>query len=189
MHGNEHVIIVGGHSNSQKKKNDLISCLKSAQQVGFDIVLSSHYQEDKDAYSLANYFLYDAYDPSLTINDYYDNEVINFVFYEDSNYRIDWIPPLIHDYSVFNLIRNGVLFSREINKKYVHVVEYDCLIDKNIFIKELVDPLNQYDVSYSIWDENIKHLMAAYMFSFRMDKYEQLFIQTRSKKEIGRAHV
>ena len=172
---NDHIFIICGHSNTQFKKETLLNCIDSTKQMGIQIILCSHFQEHSEIYSKVDYFLYDQYDPIIRYDQYDQFQMTNSIFYENDALRIDWVNPFSHDYSVFRLMQNGFRFARSLGKRFVHIIEYDCIIDKEQFLKELVFPLNEYDISHNIWDRNIKDLMATYLFSFRLETLEKLF--------------
>ena len=186
----DHIVIVCSHSNTLHKKNTLLECLNSVKNLGFDTILVSHFPEDKDVYTNVTHFIFDSVDPVIEYPKYVDNKVVNFIFYENEKFRIDWIPPFVHDYAVFTNLKNGVILAKNLNKKFVHIIEYDCLVDKEVYITELVNPLlDNYDLSYSIWDINISHLMAAYMFSFKLEAFFDLFNSIDSKESYFNSRI
>lgn len=177
------IIIVCSHSNTKHKKETLLNCLNSLKGLNIKTALCSHYKEDPEIYSLVDYYIYDKEDPVVCYNQYEEFAMTNSIFYENPEYRIDWINPFTHDYAVFKLMQNGYRLARNLKKEYVCIIEYDCLIKKDEFVEELLAPLKTYDVSHNIWDRNIKDLLATYLFSFKTKKMQELFESINSTEE------
>lgn len=186
---NDHIFIICGHSNTESKKETLLNCINSIKKTGIQSILCSHFQELPEIYSRVDYFLYDNYDPVIKHDQYDQFQMTNSVFYGNDDLRIDWINPFSHDYSVFRLMQNGFRLARSLDKKFVHIIEYDCVVNQEQFEKELILPLNTYDISHSIWDRNIKDLIATYLFSFRINSLEKLFESIHSTEEYYRNRI
>ena len=179
----QHAFVVCAHSNTDEKKRTLSRCLKSLKLLDFDIILCSHFDEDYELYQQANYYLFDKEDPVIFYNQYRQLGIVNSIFYENNEYRIDWINKFSHDYSVFRSMQNGFRLAKSLGKKFIHIIEYDCIVNPELFIQELVNPLSHNDVSHSIWDASINNLIATYLFSFRVESLQDLFESINSLED------
>ena len=55
--------------------------------------------------------------------------------------------PFEHSYAVYNLIRQALVLANSLNKKKIHIVNYDVITNKNT-LKEHYNILNTFDFKF-----------------------------------------
>lgn len=171
----DHVFLVTAFSNTEIKQEILHKCIDNLRTFGIEIILCSHFPETQDIQEKVNYYLYDAHNPVLNHEEYNKFNLSNSYFFENEDIRVDKIQARTHDFAVFTLLKNGTYFAQTLNKKYIHVVNYDCIPDPHDFYSKFLLPIETHDVCYCIWDENITHLVATYIISFQSNALNSLF--------------
>ncbi len=179
----EHIFVVLAHSDSVRKADLLNQCLDSLSRFGFQTVLVSHYPETQEAISKSNIFLFQKENPLLLKKDYQKYGITHSFWYENNESRIETIYPFIHDFATFLLIKSGVIIAESLGASYIHVLNYDNIIEVENFKEHFIQPLERYDLSYSMWSKIEKHLMATYAFSFRVGTFDKLLNSIETEKD------
>lgn len=183
MNLNDHVFIVCSHPNNQNTETLTKNCLTKLKEFGAEIILSSHCNISSDLSELSDYSIVDNNNRIIDKSEYKNFNICNYVFYEDDIFYSESVKPKIYDYAVFRLIKNGITFAKGINKKYAHIVNYDCLIESDVYLKEFIAPLLHYDLCYTVWDNQINDLMSTYLFSCKINSILELFSGINNEKE------
>jgi autotransporter strand-loop-strand O-heptosyltransferase len=122
----DEVTIVLAHTNNLFRKNMLKRCLST---INTEIILSCNNPVDEETQSLCDYVLYSKDNQLLDKDEYAEHNVI-FEYWKINakGERITKTPPFEHSFGVYNLIKQGVNFADKLNKKKIHIVNYDTLI-------------------------------------------------------------
>ncbi len=179
----EHVIVICSHSNTDQKKQTLLRCIESCKSTNIDIILSSHFPELSEVYSSVNYYIYDKNNTLITNSELLQMNVHLHRYCKTENKYGCWKIAIDHGYAVLLLMRNGTNLAKTLNKKYVHCINYDTIIDKELFFKEMVSPLDFFPLScISNTPENTP-LMNTVFFSFEIGVFYHFLNSIHSKAE------
>jgi hypothetical protein len=179
----EHVIIIGAYSNTPEKKDLLLKCIQSCKQTNIDIILSSHFEELSEIYSQVDYYIYDKDNPIITYEEGHKfGCYVNF-YAKNKDKSACWSGAMQHSYAVFTLMRNGINLAKNLNKKYIHFMDYDSVIDKELFLKEMIKPLETFPLSCRLYNVQGEMLMKTYFFSFRIEVFYDFINSIISKEE------
>jgi len=122
----DEITIVLAHTNTLYRKNMLKRCLAT---INTEIILSCNNPVDEETQSLCDYVLYSK-DNQLLDKDEFNQHNVIFEYWKINakGEKIIEIPPFEHSFAVYNLIKQGVNFADKLNKKKIHIVNYDTLI-------------------------------------------------------------
>jgi len=139
----DEVTIVLAHTNNLFRKNMLKRCLSS---INTEIILSCNNPVDEETQSLCDYVLYSKDNQLLDRDDYAKhNVIIEFWHVNAQGDKTIQTPPFEHSFAVYNLIKQGVNFADKLNKKKIHIVNYDTLIYSNT-LNDNYEQLNTNDL-------------------------------------------
>lgn len=124
-------VIIDYYYQVDKDEKMLLDTLKKFEKYNYDIVLVSHCTKISDEiFDKINYFIYDS--------DNTFNEVKNFPWVVQDNYKIEYRNENSHAYPVMRSIYNGVSFLKG-KYDYFYFIEYDSYLDQedlNKFINQ-----------------------------------------------------
>ena len=139
----DEVTIVLAHTNNLFRKNMLKRCLST---INTEIILSCNNPVDEETQSLCDYVLYSKDNQLLYKDEFAEHNVI-FEYWKINakGEQITQTPPFEHSFGVYNLIKQGVNFADKLNKKKIHIVNYDTLIYSNT-LNDNYEKLNSKDL-------------------------------------------
>jgi autotransporter strand-loop-strand O-heptosyltransferase len=139
----DEITIVLAHTNTLYRKNMLKRCLST---INTEIILSCNNPVDEQTQSLCDYVLYSK-DNQLLDKDEFNQYNVIFEYWKinEKGEKITEIPPFEHSFAVYNLIKQGVNFADKLNKKKIHIVNYDTLIYSDI-LNDNYEHLNSNDL-------------------------------------------
>jgi len=141
----DEITIVLAHTNNLFRENILNRCLAS---INTDIILSCNFPVNKSIQSLCNYVLYSSDNQLLLQKEFNDHNVIIYNWVIKQNGEKEITPhPFEHSYAVYNLIKQGLQLANNLNKKKIHIVNYDVIPDNNV-LKENYKILDNYDFKF-----------------------------------------
>jgi hypothetical protein len=161
------IIIVLSHANNDERKKILKECLNN---LDGEILLSTNYPVDFETQKMCDWVLYDNKNEILPKEDYHIYNVNFHVWYiNEQGERIEVPYDFDHGYAVYSLIKNGVNFAKNINKKKIHILNYDFIIDMSE-IYENDNILDSFDfVVYKFSDDPEDKRSAGSIFSGKID--------------------
>lgn len=177
----DHLFVICSHPDTNISEKTTLDCINCVKQLGGEILLSTHFPASTRLINNVDYYIFDKKNPIINKCEYKDLNICNTIFYEDDTYYSEYVKPIIYDYAVFTLIRNAFLFSKGLNKRFLHIINYDCLTKTNEYKLNFIDPLLENDLCYTIWNDSINDLIATYLFSFKCDSYNNLFESISTK--------
>lgn len=181
-----HAVVVLSYADTEKKLSMLRVCLHSVQRLGNEwlVILVSHHPDPPDIQSMADVYIYEQDNPVVHQRQYAEFGINNEAFYENDNYRVEWQRPYTHDYAVFRLMRLGFYAAVTDGRDFVHMVNYDCLVEPDAFRRDYAEPIEAgCGVAYTLWAEDVQRLMATYMISLSVDRFKDLFDRIRTVKD------
>ena len=139
----DEITIVLAHTNTLYRKNILKRCLAT---INTEIILSCNNPVDEQTQSLCDYVLYSK-DNQLLDKDEFTQYNVIFEYWKinEKGEKITETPPFEHSFAVYNLIKQGVNFADKLNKKKIHIVNYDTLIYSDI-LNDNYEHLNSNDL-------------------------------------------
>jgi len=118
------IIIIGTFPNTKQKEDLLLDCVERLSNLGYDLMITSHFPIAKHIQEKVNYVVYDGeniLEPfHLTPN----------FFLTYKNFRVD-IKQNGHVIAVCRNINNGLSLAKQLNYNFFFYLEFDNLIDRN----------------------------------------------------------
>lgn len=177
----ESIAIVMAHANTSERKKILKTCLES---IKIPKILSSNFPVDSDAQELCDWLIYSKENPLLLNSEFQKYNVDYYYWYIDSNgNRVTKSFDYEHGYAVYCLIQKGIELAKLLNKKIVHLINYDYIISP----KTLIDHenyLKEYDMIFyrQNWEDQSKAYCTGF-FSAKTDSLHSFFNKYKSKSE------
>lgn len=164
-YSDEHIFIVGAHiNNNDVKKSKLIRCIESLRQFNIPILLSTHHEIPDDIKEIVDYHINDNKNEILEFERFAEFRLDNIRWVETELYYINNSYTFQHDFAALTIIKNAVIFAKELGKSKIHYIDYDCVIDAKQFSQTFMIDIENYDVSI------------AFVFSMKMWLAEKIFI-------------
>lgn len=177
----ESVAIVMAHANTTERKKMLKMCLES---IKIPKILSSNFPVDSDAQELCDWLIYSKENPVLLNSEFEKYNVDYYYWYIDPNgNRVTKPFHYEHGYAVYCLIKKGIELAKNLNKKIVHLINYDYIISPKTIIDH-ENYLKEYDMIF--YRQNWKDQSKAYctgFFSAKTDSLDSFFNKYKSKAE------
>jgi autotransporter strand-loop-strand O-heptosyltransferase len=178
---NNSVAIVLAHANTTYRKKLLDECISS---ISLEKILSVNYPVDSIIQSKVDWLIYSKENPLLHKEDYEKYGVSYYSWWIDENGERKTEPFLYeHSYAVYLLIRQGLEKAKELGKKYVHIINYDYVINSDT-IKNNEKLLQENDAvlyRYDNWDTDSFYCSA--FLSGKIETLYEYFIKYSSKEE------
>lgn len=181
------ITIIICHANTEHKKNLLKECLIN---FGGEKIVSSNFPVDTEIQSISDFVIYDKKNEILYQNEFADHNVRYYSWSRRENGEIitkDW--PFETGYAAYCLIKNGLLFSKSIGKKIIHLVNYDCLITDELLSinRKHLDTYDSVVYNNSIQKKNDGYV--TWFFSSKIDPVLKFYTQYNSKKDYYTSYV
>jgi hypothetical protein len=169
MISEDSVIIVLSHANNEWRKHLLKECLRSLKG---EVILSTNYPVDFETQKNCDWVVYSKKNEILLKEDFSKHNVFYETFYYDENNKEYIIPfEFEHGYAAYTLIRNGVKFAKELGKTKIHLVNYDFILQEEVFT-ENDDELNYCDfVCYTCPDDYLDLRYLTSLMSGKIDPF------------------
>jgi hypothetical protein len=178
MNLSEHVILIHSYANTELKREILYKCLESLKNFGIDVILSSSFPDDEKIQNIVYKYIYNE-NHLIFCNEYDKFKIMNTFYFINDYVTVIWKYKYDHHYAAYTNIRNGYLMAKSLNKTYIHLISYDCMLDKESFFKEMVHPVMHHDISCKIDNGG----MDLNLISFKIDAFKELFDIILSKED------
>jgi hypothetical protein len=133
MISKDSVIIVLAHANTEWRKHLLKECLKSLKG---EIILSTNYPVDFETQKNCDWVIQSNKNEILLKEDFYKHNVFyNYWYYDENNKYHEFPIEFDHGYAAYTLIRNGVNFANQLGKTKIHLINYDVILEDDVFSK------------------------------------------------------
>ena len=173
---NNDIFVVGQYINTIDKEETLVSLIDQLKEIKVPIILSGHYPVNREIQKMVDYYLFDKDNP---VGDGLSKKY----WAETDTYRIE-SPLKAHDYAVWSTMRNAFNFAKYLNKKNIHYMDYDCIIDIPQYKSEFMSPLRHFDASVMIHgDADPINNCSTYVFSIKTDIGLAIFNSIKTKEE------
>jgi len=170
-----HIFIVNAWIDSIDKEKILIKCIKRLKEFNIPVLLitSSNRPDSSNSYireeisQMVDYFIVDD-NEILTSDRFGEFKLDSLRWTKTSHYLIENQIEFHHDFAVLKNLKNAIIFSNNLGKKYIHYIEYDNIIDTFQFSQTFLEQLNYHDV---VLFKNLAHWIGHiyYLFSMNMD--------------------
>ena len=150
--------IILTYPDDEYRKKLLRECVKS---IPTETLISTHYQIDNDIFNIVDWVLYDKENPLLYKENFKKYDIV-YKYWRTDEYgnRMEKDFDYEHSYTVYTLLRNALSYAKSIGKKYIHVINYDYLIPKNVLDSHREYFNDGYDVIFYKYDKTSYNLPA-----------------------------
>lgn len=177
----ESVAVIMAHANTPARKKLLKDCLQS---IKIPKILSSNYPVDSDIQELCDWLVYSKENPLLHRSEFEKYNLEYFYWYIDANGN-KIIQPFQwdHGYAAYSLTSNGINFAKTLDKKIIHIINYDYVIsDKTIENNEKLLKENDIILYTQTHDGDNNGYCSAFMSS-RTEAIDSFFSKYKNKHE------
>ena len=131
MISEDSVIIVLSHANNEWRKHLLKECLKSLKG---EVILSTNYPVDFETQKNCDWVVYSKKNEILLKENFSKHNVFYETWYYDKDNNYHEVPfEFEHGYAAYTLIKNGVKFAKELGKTKIHLINYDYILQEEVF--------------------------------------------------------
>jgi hypothetical protein len=131
MISEDSVIIVLSHANNEWRKHLLKECLKSLKG---EVILSTNYPVDFETQKKCDWVVYSKKNEILLKENFSKYNVFYETWHYDEDNNYHEVPfEFEHGYAAYTLIKNGVKFAKELGKTKIHLINYDYILQEEVF--------------------------------------------------------
>jgi len=184
------IFVIGAWPDTKDKENDLLDCISRLRNFDkIPILLVSHYPIKSEIQKLVDYYIFDKDNDILTNSEFDGYGVSSGRWTEMRDHKITNEMPYHHDYAIWISMKHAFNFCKYLDKKRVHYLEYDNLIDPFQYRQSFLEKTFQHDaVLYeysenSTTNENFSPYCATYIFSAKTDILVKVVSEINSKME------
>lgn len=145
----EHIFLVTAWANSLEREKLLVKCLKKLKEFNIQILLAVNYPVNSEIQKLVDYYVFEDINEILPQEEFYkvsfDSNIYTTMFLNNSMYHIVMGEKYNHHYAVLRNITKAFSYCNVLNKKYIHYVEYDCIIDTYQYYETFIQEIQEYD--------------------------------------------
>jgi len=184
---NEDVFIIDSWTDTIEKENTLIELIKRIKVFNVPIILATHYAVKPEIQKLVDYYIYDSNNDILLEKDFNEYGVNSDRWSNMGGYQIINKIDFHHDYAIWLTMKNAFNLAKQLNKKYIHFLEFDNLPDEVQYRQSFMEYIRNndavvYEYSEGSTRENNPY-SSTYIFSIRTDIANQLINKINSKEE------
>ena len=163
-YNDEHIFIIGAYIDNIEKEKTLVKCIKKLKEFNIPIILVTHCSIREEIVKLVDYFLSDDKNELLMFERFGEFNIDSLRWVTSGNYTINSYVSFHHDFAALTLIKNSVIFCKNLGKKKLHYFDYDCLIDTKQYSQTFLTDIEYYDIVFG------------FLFSIKIDLAEKIFI-------------
>lgn len=185
----DHIFVIDSWPDNESKENDLLELIKTLKVFNITILLVGHYPIKPEIQKMVDYYIFDKNNPLLLPHEFSEHGIGTGRWTEWTDKRIDNAKPYHHDFAIWETMRNAFNFSKFLNKKYIHFLEYDNLINQTQYRQSFLEQIHNYDaIICELYDNTLTNvfagsLCATYIFSIKTDIAIELISKINTKKE------
>jgi len=187
----EDIYLVMTYPDTKIKENITKQCLNSLKNNGKKIILASHYPVDKELQAMADYYLYDSYNPLInhTLYNYYwsmipEGKVEIYLDKIDQKYQLN------QSLTVLNNIKNATTFAYKMGYKNLISISYDFIFSEADLSKidDICDRLRKYEKNgyFMRFKEGDMTLLKSVFFITNLEFFEKTFSNPRTPEEYNK---
>ena len=138
----EDLIYVTAHCPTEEQEKKLEECINSIEKIGYDIALVSHTHIPLNIQKKCKYYIYDHF------NDISEDENLLspiYFYFPDKTIVSKYFQKYFYGFAIFRMINLVTNLAINFGYKKLHYIEYDCVINDGLFIKENSKLLETYD--------------------------------------------
>ncbi len=184
---NEDVFIIDCWTDTIEKENTLIELIKRVKVFNAPIILATHYPVKIEIQKLVDYYIYDSNNDILLEKDFNEYGVNSDRWSNMGGYQITNKIDFHHDYAIWLTMKNAFNLVKQLNKKYIHFLEFDNLPDEIQYRQSFMEYIRNHDaVVYEYSEGSTREenpYSSTYIFSIRTDVANQLINKINSKEE------
>jgi autotransporter strand-loop-strand O-heptosyltransferase len=184
---NEDVFIIDSWTDTIEKENTLIELIKRIKVFNVPIILATHYAVKPEIQKLVDYYIYDSNNDILLEKDFNEYGVNSERWSNMGGYQIINKIDFHHDYAIWLTMKNAFNLAKQLNKKYIHFLEFDNLPDEVQYRQSFMEYIRNHDaVVYEYSEGSTREnnpYSSTYIFSIKTDIANQLINKINSKEE------
>lgn len=169
-----HIFVIDAWIDNDEKQKSLIKCIRNLKLFNIEILLVSHNSIIPEIQKMVDYYIFDKKNPLLLYKDFEEYQIGSGRWSKTPDYHTEIKYKFHHDYAIWRAMDIGFNFSKMLNKKYIHFLEYDTIPDAFQYRQAFLEKIYDYDAIIYEYREhsNDLHLndyCATYIFSIKTD--------------------
>lgn len=144
-----HIFLVTSWTNTIEKEKLLVKCLKKLKEFNIPILLAVNYPVRDEIQKLVDYYVFEDKNEILPFDEFhkvsFDSNIYTTMYLNNYKYDIVMSEKYNHHYAVLKNITKAFGFCKNLNKKYIHYVEYDCILDTQQYYNTFLQEIKSYD--------------------------------------------
>jgi len=184
----DHIFVIDSWPDNDSKEKDLLELIRRLKTFNIQILLIGHYPIKSEIQKLVDYYIFDKDNPILSYHEFEQYQVGSGRWMENNDYRIENMHEFHHDFAIWQTMRHAFNFCKYLNKKYIHFLEYDNIIDVDQYRQSFLERIENYEVI--IYEYNLESTMdvndaycATFIFSIHTDIALKLVDKIQNKSE------
>lgn len=183
----EDIFVVDCWLDTVEKENTLLKLIDRIKVFNVPIILCGHYPVKPEIQKQVDYFIYDKNNEILLEKDFKEFEVLSDRWTIMNDYKVFNKVDFHHDYAIWITMKNAFNLAKQLNKKYIHFLEYDNIPDEVQYRQAFMEYVRNYDaVIYEYasgsTNENPPYC-STYIFSIKTEVALSLINKVKSKEE------
>lgn len=184
---NEDIFVVDCWLDTDEKEKTLLKLLDRLKNFNVPIILCGHYPVKPEIQKQVDYFIYDSNNDILLEKDFAEYEVVSDRWTIMNDYKIFNKVDFHHDYAIWLTMKNAFNLAKQLNKKYIHFIEYDNLPDETQYRQSFMEYVRNHDaVVYEYMKGSTNEpqpYSSTYIFSIRTDVALSVINKINTKEE------
>lgn len=181
------IFVIDSWPNTKEKEDTLIRLIERLKVFGCPILLCGHYPVDNKIFKNVDYYLYIKDNDLLLEKDFEEYGVSSDRWSDFYNYKLINKNDFHHDYAIWCTMKMAFNFVNQLNKKYIHFLEYDNLPNEFQYKQAFIEFVRWNDAVVYEYDKGSTKLedpySSAYIFSIKTDVALKMVNLINSKEE------
>ena len=192
MDFNDDIFVINCWIDNDLKEKNLIDLINRVKIYNASVLLTSAYPIKPEIQKIADYYIFDKYNPILTRDEFAKYNINSVRWSEVGDIRIENHREYHHDYAVWETMKNAFKFCEYLGKKYIHFLDYDNLPDPIQYRQAFLEPIRNSDFVFYEYHKNSSLITnpnpycAMFIFSIRTDVAMKVMNTINSKDEFFR---
>lgn len=184
---NEDIFVVDCWLDTEEKEKTLLKLISRLKIFNIPIILCGHYPVKPEIQKQVDYFIYDSNNDILLEKDFSEYEVVSDRWTIMNDYKVFNKVDFHHDYAIWLTMKNAFNLAKQLNKKYIHFLEYDNLPDETQYRQAFMEYIRSHDaVVYEYMKGSTNEpqpYSSTYIFSIRTDVALSVINKINTKEE------
>lgn len=183
----EDIFVIDCWLDTVEKENTLLKLIERIKVFNIPIILCGHFPVNPKIQKQVDYFIYDKNNDILLEKDFNQYEVMSDRWSIMNDYKVFNKVDFHHDYAIWITMKNAFNLVKQLNKKYIHFLEYDNIPDEIQYRQAFMEYIRNHDaVVYEYMPGSTNQMQpycSTYIFSIKTDVALSVINKVNNKEE------